>query len=668
MAKKQLQRAQLDQLLGKKLKRAMPLQRAEMTIDEEARTVEMSFSSDVPVEHWFGKLILNHAPGCVRLDRINNGGAFLSEHDRTKQIGVHVDGTVKTDGHKTRGTVRFSRSPLGIQEFQDVLDEIRRHTSVGAMLYELHFVRETEEEGPVYQSDDWEPIENSLVSIPADVTTGIGRALGDLDFEALTAEMLATEERDGKEQQAEELTNRISGTADEGRAQQSTTQVRTKTVEEELITLAEMLGEVELARDFIAAGTVGEAQMTEFRAAVQAKRKKAQTPTPTEDPGTTAERSGGDSVQLARTVTRAQLKAFRGQDGARQAHRFGNFIAAALHRHEPAIQFCREQGIQVRRAHSEGDNESGGFLVPTEFEQTIIDLRLEYGVFRPNSNVVPMSGARKERPKRKGGLKAYPIGAGKNNRRLTESKQDWGLVGLDPKKWGVLAKYEEELSEDWLMATGDNFASESAYAFAQVEDECGFIGDGSSDYHGIVGVIPKLQGLSGTVGNIAGIVVASGNTWDEIVKEDILKLVGRLPSFARKSGQVKWYCTNEFWATVLCRIALSMGGATMAEIEGEMRKVFLGIPVEDVEVMPHVEANSQIPLLYGNLAQAAEFGDRRGMTVKMTNSNGDDFEEDIEAYKATERFDINVHDVGNADATPSKRKAGSIVALQTAAG
>jgi hypothetical protein len=52
MAKKQqLQRAQLDKLLGKKLKRAMPLQRAEMTIDEEARTVEMSFSSDEPVEH-----------------------------------------------------------------------------------------------------------------------------------------------------------------------------------------------------------------------------------------------------------------------------------------------------------------------------------------------------------------------------------------------------------------------------------------------------------------------------------------------------------------------------------------------------------------------------------------------------------------------------------------
>jgi HK97 family phage major capsid protein len=372
-------------------------------------------------------------------------------------------------------------------------------------------------------------------------------------------------------------------------------------------------------------------------------------------------------VQLARTVSRGQLKAFRGQDGARQAHRFGNFIAAALHRHEDSMQFCREQGIQVRRAHSEGDNETGGFLVPTEFEQTIIDLRLEYGVFRPNADVVPVAGARKERPKRQGGLKAYPIGAGKNNRRLTESKQNWGLVGLDPKKWGVLAKYEEELSEDWLVATGDNFASEAAYAFAQVEDECGFIGDGSLDYHGIMGLIPKLQSLSGTVGNIAGIVVASGNSWDEIVKEDILKLVGRLPSFARKSGQVKWYCTNEFWATVLCRIALSLGGVTMAEIEGEMRKVFLGVPVEDVEVMPHAEANSQISLLYGNLAQAASFGDRRGMTVKMTNSNGDDFEEDIEAYKATERFDINVHDVGNAHATPAQRKAGPIVGLQTAA-
>lgn len=673
---KLLTKRQIKRLLGKvELRREFAVVRDQIVSDDEKRTIEMSFSSDAPVEHWFGRLILNHDPKCIRMERIRSGGPFLCDHDRTKLAGVHD--SFDTDGHKTRGVIRFSQNTdLGKETYADIRDGIRPNVSIGLLVYELHLVSE-DDDGPVYQSDDWEPIEDSSVTIPADITVGPGRSLGvrpDTQLDELMRGEDECGECDGEgcavcDPPADEDEAERSQESGGARAAQPPNTATRSTMEreEELRQLGEMLGEEELARDFILDETK---TVKDFRTAVQAKRTAArqQTATPTEEPEAVAARQGGgDNVQLARTSSRVQLKAFRGKDGVRTAHRFGHFLAAALHRHDASIQFCRENGIQVRRAHSEGDNESGGVLVPTEFEQSIIDLRLQYGVFRPNATVIPMTGGRRERPRRKGGLKAYPIGAGKNNRRLTESKQGWDLVGLDPKKVGVLAKYEEELSEDWFIATGDNFADESAQAFAQYEDECGFIGDGTSDYHGMTGVIPRLQGLSGTVGHIAGIVVASGNAWSEIVKEDILALVGRLPSFARKSGQVKFYCTNEFWATVLCRISLSLGGVTMAEIEGEMRKVFLGQPVEEVEVMPHTEANSQIPLLYGNLAQAASFGDRRGMTVKMTDSNDTDFEEDIQAWKATERFDINVHDVGNADATASKRKAGPLVALQTAA-
>jgi HK97 family phage major capsid protein len=676
MAKKLTER-QIQRLLGKKLKRAFTVERGELVFDDETQTIRnISFSSDAPIEHYFGRLILNHAPACIRLERLRAGGPFLCDHDRTKLAGVHE--RVETDGHRMRGDVRFSKNTvLGRETYADIRDGIRPNTSIGLIVHELHLVRE-DEDGPVYQSDDWEPLEDSSVTIPADISVGVGRAMDDDDEAAVQDEAERRSEQcscDGAgcdvcnpaavEEDDEAERSQLSG--GDLAAQPPTTEARaTMERDEELQRLGEMFGEEELARDFIADETK---TVKEFRVAVKAKRAaaQAQTQTPTEDPAAAAARQGGGNVQLARTSSRVQLKAFRGEDGARQAHRFGNFIAAALHRHDASIQFCRENGIEVRRAHSESDNETGGFLVPTEFENVMIDLRLAYGVFRPNANVVPMSGGRKERPRRKGGLTAYPIGARGTNRRLTESRQGWDLVGLDPKKWGVLAKYEEELSEDWFISTGDNFASEAAFAFAQTEDECGFIGDGSSTYHGITGVIPKLTGLHATVANIAGLQVASGNAWSEIVKEDILGVVGRLPSFARQSGQVKWYCTNEFWATVLCRIALSLGGVPMAEIQGEIRPVFLGKPVETVEVMPHTEANSQVCLLYGNLAQAAMFGDRRGVTVKMTDSNDTDFEEDLMAYKATERFDINVHDVGNASATANLRKAGPVVGLITAA-
>lgn len=668
MAKKQLSRSQIKKLLGRRLKDFIPVERAAPVIDMDKRTVEMSFSSDAPIEHWFGRLILNHDPKCIRTARILAGGPFLVDHDRTQLAGVHE--SYASDGHKARGVIRFSKSDLGESILNDINDGIRPNVSTGVRLYELHLVRE-DDDGPVYQSDDWEPVENSSVTAAADITVGVGRDVDD-DAECAGDDCDGCAEceppdGDGDADDEEEQSRSTNSDAERQAPADTSTQARnTMERDEEIRSLGEMLGEEELAREFIADETRGDAKA--FKAAVREKQKAARTAAlpPAEDPAATAARQGG-ATQLARSATRAVLRNFRGEGAEERALRAGHFMRAALYEDEASRQFCREHGIVLKRAQSESDNESGGFLVPTEFENVLIDLRLEYGVFRRNANVVPMSSLRKERPRRKGGLKAYPIGARGSNRRLTESKKGWDLVGLDAKKWGVLAKYEEELSDDSVIAMADDLAGEIAYAFTSVEDECGFLGDGSSDFHGITGLIPKLQGLSGTVGQIAGIQVASGNQWSEIVLLDILGLVGKLPSFARKSGQVKWYCSNEFWATVLCRIALLLGGSAVAEVQNEITPVFLGKPVEITEVMPHTEANSQVPLLYGNLAQAAMFGDRRGVTIKMTDSNDTDFEEDLMAIKGTERFDVNVHDVGNADASAAKRQAGPVVALQTAA-
>jgi HK97 family phage major capsid protein len=40
---------------------------------------------------------------------------------------------------------------------------------------------------------------------------------------------------------------------------------------------------------------------------------------------------------------------------------------------------------------TEGVNEAGGFLVPEEFGNDLIDLREIYGVFRRNAKMVPMA-------------------------------------------------------------------------------------------------------------------------------------------------------------------------------------------------------------------------------------------------------------------------------------
>ena len=70
-----------------KLFRSLTFDRA-AGIDAEARTVELAWASEVPYRRWFGIEVLDCQPGSMRLDRLNNGGALLDNHDSDEQIGV----------------------------------------------------------------------------------------------------------------------------------------------------------------------------------------------------------------------------------------------------------------------------------------------------------------------------------------------------------------------------------------------------------------------------------------------------------------------------------------------------------------------------------------------------------------------------------------------------
>jgi HK97 family phage major capsid protein/HK97 family phage prohead protease len=144
-------------------------------IDKEARTVELSFSSEVEYSRWFGIEILGHDAGEIRLDRLTNKAPVLWMHDWNDQRGV-VE-SVRIDGdRKGRALVRFSKSPAGDQLFQDICDSIVTKVSVGYMVHGLKLTEEREDVD-VYRVTDWEPFEISMVSVPADDTVGVGRAM-----------------------------------------------------------------------------------------------------------------------------------------------------------------------------------------------------------------------------------------------------------------------------------------------------------------------------------------------------------------------------------------------------------------------------------------------------------------------------------------------------------
>ena len=156
--------------------RSLTIDRA-AKLDVDARTVELAFSSETPYERYFGTEILDHASKSVRLDRLRDGGALLLNHDTERHIGV-VEKVAVGDDRVGRAVVRFGKSAEAEAAFRDVQDGIRRHVSVGYFIHRM--VMEEEKEGrETYRVTDWEPIEISLVPIPADPTVGVGRAADD---------------------------------------------------------------------------------------------------------------------------------------------------------------------------------------------------------------------------------------------------------------------------------------------------------------------------------------------------------------------------------------------------------------------------------------------------------------------------------------------------------
>ena len=108
------------------------------------------------------------------------------------------------------------------------------------------------------------------------------------------------------------------------------------------------------------------------------------------------------------------------------------------------------------------------------------------------------------------------------------------------------------------------------------------------------------------------------------------------------------------------------GGVTAAEVRaGALMPNFLGFPVVLSQKMPQVEANDAIPVVLGVLNRGVAFGDRRMTTVRF--SEHIYFTTDMIAVRGTQRVDIVVHDVGNADATAANRIPGPIVGLASAA-
>lgn len=338
-------------------------------------------------------------------------------------------------------------------------------------------------------------------------------------------------------------------------------------------------------------------------------------------------------------------RAFTGSSSEVDARyeRAAKWILATIYERRDARDWCDRKGVTIRKAAGEGIGSAGGFVVPTELANAILDLRDTYGAFRRRARVWPMGSDSSVFPRRTGTSAAYFLAEGGPADTGASTSTNPDGVGLTAKKLAAFVKLSSELDEDSAVDLVDYVANELAWAFAVKEDDCAFNGDGSSTYAKIKGI--TTIALDGSHGK-AKVTAANGhNTFALLDGTDL----GNLMSGVRASAIARsaWYVSALGFSQTMCRLAGASGGIHVAEVDGILTPFFAGFPVVMTQKLPQVATSlsGSAMMAFGDMYAAAVLGQRRGLTIKRTDDRY--LDSDQIAILGTERFDAVVHDMGD---------------------
>lgn len=149
--------------------------------DGNERRFELSFSSEEPYGRWYGTEILDHSDGCVDLGRLQTIGVLLFNHKVDRVVG-RIEKAWVEDG-RGKAIVVFDDDDDSEVIRKKVESGTLKGVSVGYAVSVWEEVAANKQSkdgrfsGPCFIAVKWEPLEISIVSVPADSTVGVGRSM-----------------------------------------------------------------------------------------------------------------------------------------------------------------------------------------------------------------------------------------------------------------------------------------------------------------------------------------------------------------------------------------------------------------------------------------------------------------------------------------------------------
>jgi len=494
------------------LYREMQLDRA--GVKEDARTIELSFSSELEARRWFGIEILDHKPGSVDLRRLKGGGALLLNHNSDEQIGVVESAEISPD-RKGRAVVRFGKSARAEEIWNDVKDGIRRSVSVGYRIHKM--VTEKVEQGvETMRATNWEPLEISIVSVPVDPSVGIGRAEGKEEFEIEVTPMNRSLKLDADAGGTGGGAAAVKPAAEVTAEQRAQWQREERNRCAEIDAIAERLKTDEVRT--LAKNAKNEGwPIEQFRKEVLEKHYKA---TPITTPNSADIGMNKREVESFSLLTACRSMALNERlDGfekeaceaarkqmKREFKRGNSFcIPSEVSRYHAQLAFER---MLMERAQNVGAAAAGGFTVETEYGPLIEFLRNKTALGQVGITIIDGLQGDFVMPTQTGGCTAYWVS---ETGTITDSEATFGQKVMVPHRLGASVPFTMQFLAQTSLSADAFLRNELDTVMALKKDLAGLLGTG-------VGGEPL--GVANTTGINATVTYGGAADWADIVEHE----------------------------------------------------------------------------------------------------------------------------------------------------
>ena len=254
----------------------------------------------------------------------------------------------------------------------------------------------------------------------------------------------------------------------------------------------------------------------------------------------------------------------------------------------------------VTNALQIGTDSEGGYLVPDEYERTLVESLEEENIFRQMAKVIKTSSGDRKIPVVAGrGTASWIDGEG----AFPESDDSFGQVSIGAYKLGTMIKVSEELLNDSVFDLQSYISREFARRIGAKEEEAFFTGNGTGKPLGV---------LAATGGAETGVTAASSTA---VTADELMDLYYSLKSPYRKKSV---WVLNDSTIKAVRKLKDSTGQYLwQPSLTAGAPDTILGRPVKTSAYMPAIAAGAKT-IAFGDFSYYW-IADRQGRSFKRLN-------------------------------------------------